>query len=85
MCKAMLETETSPDFVAAAGLNHPSELRPEYVYQRIGPTEVKTLEEVYHFLKPGELVDGTSHPIFSKYWEMSAAESFHAKNYAIGS
>ncbi len=67
------------EIVAAAGLNHPSELRPEYVYQRMGPTEVKTLEEVYHFLQPGELVSGTDHPIFAKYWAMSSAESFQSR------
>jgi hypothetical protein len=46
---------------------------------RTGPTEVKTLEEVYRFLKPGELVDGTDHPIFTKYWDQSSADSFHTQ------
>lgn len=73
--------EVLNEIVAAAGLDHATELRPEYVYQRTGPTEVKTLEEIYQFLKPGELVDGTDHPIFAKYWEMSTAESFHPGNY----
>ncbi len=70
------------EIIAAAGLNHPSELRPEYIYQRTGPTEVKTLEEVYQFLKPGELVAGSDHPIFAKYWEMARADSFHSKDSA---
>ena len=39
-----------------------------YIKQRTGPTEVKSLEEVYSFLKPGELVAGTDHPIFARYW-----------------
>jgi hypothetical protein len=77
--------EVLKEIIAAAGLNLPSELRPEYIYQRTGPTGVKTLEEVYQFLKPGELVDGTDHPIFAKYWEMSRAESFHSKGHAARS
>jgi hypothetical protein len=64
------------EIVAAAGLEHPSDLRPEYIKQRTGPTEVKSLEEVYRFLKPGELVDGTDHAIFARYWEMATADSF---------
>ncbi len=73
--------EVLNEIVAAAGLDHPSELRPEHIYQRTGPTEVQTLEEIYHFLAPGELVGGTEHPIFAKYWNMSAADSFTASSY----
>jgi hypothetical protein len=69
------------EIVAATGLRHPSELRPEYISMRTGPTEVKSLEEVYDFLKPGELVAGSDHPIFAKFWEMATAESFHSKDY----
>ncbi len=67
------------EIVAAAGLDHPSELIPEYIKQRVGPTEVKSLEEVYEFLQPGELVAGTDHPIFARYWNWATAESFKAK------
>jgi len=77
--------EVLKEIIAAAGLNHPSELRPEYIYQRTGPTEVKTLQEVYEFLKPGELVAGSDHPRFAKYWEMASADSFDSKYYAVES
>jgi glutamate synthase domain-containing protein 2 len=73
------------EIVAAAGLRHPSEFRPEYITMRTGPTEVKSLEEVYDFLKPGELVAGSDHPIFTKFWEMATAESFHSKDYEVQS
>ncbi len=70
------------EIVAAAGLKHPSELRPEYITMRTSSTEVKSLEEVYRFLKPGELTDGTDHPIFAKYWDQATAESFHTQEVA---
>ncbi len=69
------------EIVAAAGLRHPSEFKPEHIMMRNGPTEVKSLAEVYDFLKPGELVAGSDHPIFTQYWEMAQAESFHSKEY----
>ena len=71
--------EVLKEIVAAAGLEHPSGLEPEYIKQRTGPTEVKSLEEIYSFLKPGELVAGTDHPIFARYWEMSSADTFQAQ------
>jgi glutamate synthase domain-containing protein 2 len=67
------------EIVAAAGLKHPSELRPEHIMMRTGPTEVKSLAEVYDFLEPGELVAGSAHPIFTQYWEKATADSFGAK------
>ncbi len=69
------------EIVAAAGLRHPSELQPEYIMMRTGPTEVKSLAAVYDFLKPGELVAGSDHPIFTQYWERATAESFHSSDY----
>lgn len=77
--------EVLKEIIAAAGLRDPSELKPEYIYQRTSPTEVKTLEEVYQFLKPGELVEGTDHFIFAKYWNLSRADSFHSKDYEVKS
>jgi glutamate synthase domain-containing protein 2 len=69
------------EIIAAAGLRHPSELQPEHIMMRTGPTEVKTLGAVYDFIEPGELVAGSDHPIFAQYWEMATADSFHSKGY----
>ena len=74
--------EVLKEIVAAAGLEHPSGLQPEYIKQRTGPTEVKSLEEVYSFLKPGELLAGTDHPIFARYWDMATADTFQAQSVA---
>ena len=64
------------EVIAAAGLEHPSELRPHHISRRIGPEQSATFDEVYRFLKPGEILDGTDHPVFAKAWPAARAESF---------
>ncbi len=65
------------ELVAAAGLSHPNQLKPEHIIRRISSTEVTSLATLYKFLKPGELVaDTTSHRVFAYYWDKARAESF---------
>jgi len=65
------------ELLAAAGLTHPSELRPEHIIRRISTTEVTSLATLYKFLKPGELLSDTSgHQVFAYYWNKARAESF---------
>jgi glutamate synthase domain-containing protein 2 len=65
------------ELVAAAGLTHPNQLKPEHIIRRISSTEVTSLATLYKFLKPGELLqDTTSHRVFAYYWEKARAESF---------
>lgn len=65
------------ELLAAAGLAHPSQLRPEHIIRRISTTEVTSLATLYKFLKPGELVTDTSgHQVFAYYWNKARAESF---------
>ncbi len=64
------------EVIAAAGLTHPSELRPHHISRRIGPEQCATFDEVYRFVKPGEILDGTDHPAFVKAWPAARAESF---------
>ena len=41
------------ELVAAAGLDHPSEIRPHHVNRRISPTRVMTLAEIFPCPEPG--------------------------------
>jgi len=67
------------ELLGAAGLSHPSEVGPEHVIRRISSTEVRSLSALFHWLRPGELVDGVpSHPVFKVFWEVSSAETFAA-------
>jgi glutamate synthase domain-containing protein 2 len=65
------------ELVAAAGLTHPNQLKPEHIIRRISSTEVTSLATLYKFLKPGELLtDSSSHRVFAYYWQRARAETF---------
>ncbi len=67
------------DIVAAAGLQHPSQLGPEHVLRRVSATQVRSLAALYRFIAPGELLAGNSdHAVFSQYWAQAQAENFAA-------
>jgi glutamate synthase domain-containing protein 2 len=64
------------ELLAAAGLDHPQQLRPIHFSQRSSTTEVLTFAKLYPPLRPAELIDGTSDPRFRDAWEMARADSF---------
>ena len=65
------------ELIAAAGLTHPEDIKPEHIIRRISSTEVASLAGLYKFLKPGELLQGTGeHKVFAYYWAKAQAESF---------
>ncbi len=64
------------ELVAAAGLDHPSELRPFHFMHRAAPDRVVTFAELFPFLNPGELLAGTDKPQYRDPWEVARAESF---------
>jgi hypothetical protein len=62
--------------VAAAGLDHPGQLRPHHFMRRAAPDRVVTFAEQYKFHEPGELLAGSSDPHFAAAWQMAQASSF---------
>lgn len=66
------------ELIAAAGLEHPSQLRPWHLRQRISANEIRTFHELYPTLTPGELLRGTEDPRFKAQWARAQAESFQA-------
>jgi glutamate synthase domain-containing protein 2 len=64
------------ELIAAAGLEHPQEIRPIHFSQRTSTTEVCTFAQLYPSLRPGELIDGTSDVRFREAWAMARADSF---------
>ena len=61
---------------AAAGLDHPAELKPHHICLRISSDEIRTAAEFYEFLEPGALLDGGGQTTYRRYWEMARADSF---------
>ncbi|MGY8704347.1 FMN-binding glutamate synthase family protein [Bradyrhizobium sp. 18BD] len=64
------------ELIAAAGLEHPQQLRPIHFTQRTSTTDVKSFAQLYPALRPGELLEGTEDPRFRDAWRMARAETF---------
>ena len=67
------------DLLAAAGLEHPSEIGPHHLARRISIAEIKQFSELHVFLRPGELL-GTDceHKLYARNWALASAERFEA-------
>jgi hypothetical protein len=66
------------EVLAAAGLDHPAELRPHHISKRTALGRVETFEQIYHFLKPGELLSGTEDLRFKDTWPKAQSNYFSA-------
>ena len=67
------------ELIAAAGLSHPHDLRPSHFMQRAAPDRSISFEELYHCMKPGELLAGTAPPNMRQAWDMATPKSFAAQ------
>ncbi len=64
------------ELVAAAGLDHPSQLRPHHFMRRVAADRIVTFAEIYRFLEPGELLSGAADARFREAWMMAHSASF---------
>ena len=67
------------EMLAAAGLDHPSQLQAKHLVRRMSATEIKLFSQLHVFLKPGELLTGAvSGEFYQRMWRMARADSFEA-------
>jgi glutamate synthase domain-containing protein 2 len=66
------------ELVAAAGLTHPGQFRPQHVVRRISSSEIRLFSNLFPFLEPGALLHSSEHlhQVFRLYWPMANAHSF---------
>ncbi|TAJ78544.1 MAG: FMN-binding glutamate synthase family protein [Sphingobium sp.] len=64
------------DIVVAAGLNSPDEFTPDGLRQRINAAEMRSIDEIYPFVQPGELLDGARDPRLANWWKAADPASF---------
>ncbi|HYG49234.1 MAG TPA: FMN-binding glutamate synthase family protein [Allosphingosinicella sp.] len=65
------------EMIAAAGLEHPSQIRPHHLVRRVGDCEVRLFSQLHVFLEPGELLSGRcGHDFYSNAWELGRPDSF---------
>lgn len=62
--------------VAAAGLDGPSQLQPRHIYRRLNAHHALPLSQLYEFVAPGALLDGTAGKNMMADWNMASARSF---------
>ena len=66
------------EVVAACGLDHPSELTPAHVMQRVNEFEVRSLDRIYEFFEPNQLLEGQIPPFLERAWQTARPDSFRA-------
>ncbi|WP_366657095.1 FMN-binding glutamate synthase family protein [Fodinicurvata sp. EGI_FJ10296] len=66
------------EYVGAAGLSHPWDLRPYHLRIRMAGNEVHSADSIYDFLTPGILLDAPDDTIYGRWWAMAAADRFAA-------
>jgi len=64
------------ELIAAAGLEHPQDLRPIHFSQRTSTTAVSTFAKLYPPLRPGELLEGTEDVRYRDAWAMARPDTF---------
>lgn len=68
--------EALAEIVAAAGLEHPSELTPHHFFARSGPHRVHSFAQSLELLEPGQLIDGDPGPTMRKFWDEADIDRF---------
>ncbi|MBM3108298.1 FMN-binding glutamate synthase family protein [Pseudomonas sp. V1] len=65
------------EMLAAAGLDHPSQLKPKHLVRRISASEIQLFSQLHVFLKPGELLSGSiESEFYARMWRMARSDSF---------
>ncbi len=66
------------ELLAAAGLEHPSELRPWHIMRRTGASEVKHYGEMFEYIEHGALLRAPLPKAYARAWLAATADSFVA-------
>jgi glutamate synthase domain-containing protein 2 len=65
------------EMIAAAGLEHPAQIRPHHLVRRVGDAEIRLFSQLHVFLEPGELIEGKrKRTFYSHAWDLARPDSF---------
>ncbi|MDF0605988.1 FMN-binding glutamate synthase family protein [Neisseriaceae bacterium TC5R-5] len=65
------------EMLAAAGLQHPSQLKAHHLVRRVSETEIRLLSQLHVFLKPGELLQAEmKSEFYGRMWQMARTDQF---------
>jgi len=72
-----LTVKALADMLAAAGLQHPDDLKPHHLIRRVSATEIRSFDELHTFLKPGELLENRGQAgFYAASWARATAAHF---------
>ncbi|KTD69386.1 glutamate synthase [Legionella steelei] len=64
------------EMVGSLGLDNPSDLKPIHIMRRVSVQEVKSFNEIYEYLTPGQLLGADIPQSYKAHWEMANPEKF---------
>jgi hypothetical protein len=64
------------ELIAAAALEHPSELRPWHIERRVSRNDVQHYGEIYEYLEPGALLSEPFPKSYERPWRAARADTF---------
>jgi glutamate synthase domain-containing protein 2 len=68
--------QTLAEIAAAAGLDHPCELRPRHIWTRVSRSEILRVDDLYKPLRRGELLSGGGDPYLRGAWSRADSSRF---------
>jgi glutamate synthase domain-containing protein 2 len=68
--------ESFLEMLHAAGLSHPSEVAPEHVFRRVDPVRCLRYSELYEWLQPSALIEGTAPLKWQAMWSSASSDQF---------
>lgn len=67
------------EYINAAGIEHPEQLRPHHLRKRESGSLVRSADLIYDFLEPGILLEDPDETIYARWWAMADPDSFAPK------
>jgi glutamate synthase domain-containing protein 2 len=64
------------EMIISMGLNSPSELRPRHVRERRDSVRSDSIDHIYAFLEPGQLLEAPGETPYARHWDAARADSF---------
>jgi glutamate synthase domain-containing protein 2 len=64
------------DYVNAAGIADPADLRPHHLRVRMDENQVRSADTIYDFLAPGILLEAPDETRYKRWWAMADPDSF---------
>ena len=64
------------ELVGSMGVTDPSCLNPAHIVRRLGPGRIKHYNEIYEYLKPGDLLKAKTPESFACHWKRADPNKF---------